>query len=81
MLCFQCDERAKDLSYCMSHCDYITVKTEDPDGNTFTVCNDGTNSVTLSDQYQEKIKNSGNVTTYNKVRQHLPKHVFHIIGN
>lgn len=76
-ICFKADADARDLGYHISHCGYITVKTEDPDGNVFTVRNDGSNSVTLSDQYQEKVKNSGNHTVYSKVRK---RHLLANIG-
>ncbi|XP_067947410.1 sperm-associated antigen 17-like [Watersipora subatra] len=66
----QTDPGAHEHSYRMSHCDFTTVETEDPDGNRFSVYNDGTNNVTLSEQYQEQIKNSGAPAVYNK---HAPR--------
>lgn len=68
---YKVNDDKRDLAYQMSHCDYVTVKTEDPDGNMFTVRNDGSNCVTTSEQYQEKIKNSNNVKVYTKVSSYL----------
>lgn len=56
------------MSYLLSHSDYVTVQTQDPDGNQFTVRHDGTHDVTLSQQYQEKVKNTDSVHAYSKVR-------------
>lgn len=63
----QTDAEVKDIGYTMSHSNFITVRAEDPDGNKFCVRNDGSQTVTLSQQYEEKMKNLGNVAGYGKV--------------
>ena len=55
------------MNYLLSHSDYVTVQTQDPDGNQFTVRHDGTHDVTLSQQYQEKMKNTDSLHVYSKV--------------
>lgn len=53
----------------ISHSDFTTVRTTDPDGNLFEVRHDGSHTLTLSEEYKQKMAENNGVTTYKKVHK------------